>query len=130
LVTRVVLDLRGTFLYKVRPADDQRGLVVTIGDPQQRARRDDEAVSRTFAPVSGTPAAAATTADASAQRSSPAPEPRTPAPSPAPPPATATPSPAPAPATATAADAAAQTPRVAPGTVPAAAGREGAGTPA
>jgi type IV pilus assembly protein PilQ len=108
LVTRVVLDLTGTFLYKVRPADDQQGLVVTIGNPQQRAARDDEAVSRTFA--SRTPAAA------TAARNSPAPAPRTATPSPSPAPAAATPSPAPAPTTATARDAAAQTPRVAPAT--------------
>lgn len=116
LVTRVVLDLRGTFLYKVRPADDQRGLVVTIGDPQQRARRDDEAASRAFATVTAQ-----------------APAPRTPTPSPAPPPVTAAPSPAPAPTTATAADAATQTPRVAPATVATpggAGGREGATTAA
>jgi type IV pilus assembly protein PilQ len=116
LVTRVVLDLTGTFLYKVRPADDQQGLVVTIGNPQQRAARDDEAVSRTFA--SRTPAAA------SSARNSPAPAPRTSTPSPAPPPTTATPSPAPAPTTATAADAAAQTPRVAPAAAPVAAARQ------
>jgi type IV pilus assembly protein PilQ len=56
LVTRVVVDLSGTFLYKVRPAADGRGLVVTIGNPAQRARRDDEAQSRAFG--SSTPAAA------------------------------------------------------------------------
>ncbi|MFP5379542.1 MAG: secretin N-terminal domain-containing protein, partial [Vicinamibacteria bacterium] len=127
LVTRVVLDLRGTFLYKVRPADDQQGLVVTIGNPEERARRDDEAVSRDFAPVAAaaparaaaapaTPPAVATTAQT--RPAAPArvvPEPRTPAPSPAPTPTTATPSPAPAPKTATAADAATPTPRVAAG---------------
>ena len=46
LVTRLVVDLSGTFLYKVRPAADQQSLVVTIGNPAQRARRDDEAQSR------------------------------------------------------------------------------------
>ncbi len=124
LVTRVVLDLRGTFLYKVRPADDQRALIVTIGDPQQRARRDDEAISRTFATVSAQ--APGTAPAATAARSTQAPEPRTPAPSPAPPPSASTPSPAPAPTTATASDAAAPTPRVAPGTVDAVAGRDAA----
>lgn len=116
LVTRVVLDLTGTFLYKVRPAEDQQGLVVTIGNPQQRAARDDEAMSRTFA--SRTPA------QASAGRNSPAPAPRTATPSPAPQPTTATPSPAPAPTTATATDAAAPTPRVAPTSTPALAARQ------
>lgn len=48
LITRVVVDLSGTFLYKVRPAADQKSLVVTIGNPAQRARRDDEAQSRAF----------------------------------------------------------------------------------
>lgn len=115
LVTRVVLDLTGTFLYKVRPADDQQGLVVTIGNPERRARREDEAVSRTFA---------ARMPAQSARRNSPAPTPRTSTPSPAPPPTTATPSPAPAPTTATASDAAAQTPRVAPTSTPALAARQ------
>jgi type IV pilus assembly protein PilQ len=59
LVTRVVIDLSGTFFYKVRPAADQRGLVVSIGNPAQRARRDDEAQS---------PAAAAPPATAAAKR--------------------------------------------------------------
>lgn len=51
LVTRVVLDIGGTFLYRVRPGEDQQSLVVTIGDPSVRARRDDEAQSRAFASV-------------------------------------------------------------------------------
>jgi type IV pilus assembly protein PilQ len=90
LVTRVVVDLSGTFLYKVRPAADQKSVVVTIGNPAQRARRDDEAQSRAFG--------AAAPATANAQRS---PAPR-PAPPPAPvvarsstPPAAAPPAPAP-----------------------------------
>lgn len=58
LVTRVVVDLSGAFLYKVRPAADQRSLVVTIGNPAQRARRDDEAQSRPFATAAATPAPA------------------------------------------------------------------------
>ena len=62
LVTRVVVDLRGTFLYKVRPAASGRGLVVTIGNPAQRARRDDEAQSRAF----GVTAPAATNASTTA----------------------------------------------------------------
>ena len=62
LVTRVVVDLNGTFLYKVRPTADQRGLVVTIGDPAQRARREDEAQSRTFAAARATTAPAQTAA--------------------------------------------------------------------
>ena len=68
LVTRLVVDLGGAFLYKVRPSADQRSLVVTIGNPAQRARRDDEAQSRPFA------AAPATT---TAKRS-PAPRPEAP----------------------------------------------------
>lgn len=68
LVTRVVVDLGGTFLYKVRPSADQKSLVVTIGNPAERARRDDEAQSRTFA---------ATTAPATA-KSAPAPRPEAP----------------------------------------------------
>lgn len=107
LVTRVVVDLRGTFLYKVRPAADQRGLVVTIGNPAQRARRDDEAQSRAFgaapprtasaaAPPAAAPAKAAPpTATPAAARTSPPPA------APAAPRATArraTPAPVPTPA--------------------------------
>lgn len=102
LVTRVVLDLDATFLYKVRPSDDQQSVVVTIGNPQLRARRDDEALSRDF-PARPAPAQAAAAAQA--------PAPRTPTPSPAPTPRTPTPSPAPAPTTATATDAATPTAR-------------------
>ena len=69
LVTRMVVDLGGAFLYKVRPSSDQRSLVVTIGNPAQRARRDDEAQSRPFAA-----APAPTTA-----KRSPAPSPEAPA---------------------------------------------------
>lgn len=71
LVTRVVVDLTGTFLYKVRPTDDQRGLVITVGNPAQRARRDDEAQSRAFASTTP-PATAAVNAAASPPRTSPA----------------------------------------------------------
>lgn len=104
LVTRVVLDLDGTFLYKVRPSEDQQALIVTIGDPDTRARRDDEATSRQFAPRTprtAAPAAAAETIPlpvtpapaVRAMQDRPAPEPRTSSPSPAPVPTTATPSP-------------------------------------
>jgi type IV pilus assembly protein PilQ len=94
LVTRVVVDLSGTFLYKVRPAADAKSVVVTIGNPAQRARRDDEAQSRAFG--------AAAPAAATAQRTTPRPAPATaPATTPAPvvtrsatPPAAATPAPA------------------------------------
>ncbi|BCS33856.1 hypothetical protein TBR22_A30840 [Luteitalea sp. TBR-22] len=78
LVTRVVIDLSGTFLYKVRPAADQRSLVVTIGNPSQRARRDDEALSRAFGAA---PAPAVTRA--ATRPATPAPTPG-PAPTPAP----------------------------------------------
>jgi type IV pilus assembly protein PilQ len=106
LVTRVVVDLNGTFLYRVRPAPDQRSLVVTIGNPSERARRDDEAQSRTFA-AAAAPAAAAR-AETSRRAAPPAPVvTRTSAPVEAPaqaaaekpsaaPPTTKTPAPAPA----------------------------------
>ncbi len=58
LVTRMVVDLSGAFLYKVRPSADQRSLVVSIGNPAQRARRDDEAQSRAFGAPAAAPAAA------------------------------------------------------------------------
>jgi type IV pilus assembly protein PilQ len=58
LVTRMVVDLSGAFLYKVRPSADQRSLVVSIGNPAQRARRDDEAQSRAFGAPPAAPAAA------------------------------------------------------------------------
>jgi type IV pilus assembly protein PilQ len=79
LVTRVVVDLSGTFLYKVRPAANQRGLVITVGNPAQRARRDDEAQSRVFGTARATtpnsrPAAApAATQAPAATTSAPAP---------------------------------------------------------
>ncbi|HTU99114.1 MAG TPA: type IV pilus secretin PilQ [Luteitalea sp.] len=59
LVTRVVVDLSGTFLYKVRPAADGKALVVTVGNPAQRARKDDEAQSRAFGAAAPANAAAA-----------------------------------------------------------------------
>ncbi|WP_396624416.1 type IV pilus secretin PilQ [Luteitalea sp.] len=91
LVTRVVVDLSGTFLYKVRPTADQRSLLVTIGNPSQRARRDDEALSRTFGAAA--PATARASAPASAPAPAPAPTPvvNAPAPEPAPTPAPAPP---------------------------------------
>ena len=67
LITRVVVDLSGTFLYKVRPAADGRSLVVTIGNPSQRARHDDEAQSPVFGAVP-----AARTAQAAAPPAAPA----------------------------------------------------------
>ncbi len=79
LVTRLVVDLSGAFLYKVRPATDQRSLVLTIGNPAQRARRDDEAQSPDLGPsatAAVAPAAAATVVPAGTAR----PEPVTPAP--------------------------------------------------
>jgi type IV pilus assembly protein PilQ len=93
LVTRVVVDLSGTFLYRVRPAADGRAVLVTIGNPAQRARRDDEAQSRAFgaaAPVRAeqtrpAPAGPAATAPAVTRAAS---EPRTPPPAPATPRAT------------------------------------------
>lgn len=79
LVTRVVVDLTGTFLYKVRPGDDLDSVVVTIGNPALRARRDDEALSKDFdrPAVSGrasaqAPATAASTTQA-APRATPLP---------------------------------------------------------
>ncbi len=96
LVTRVVVDLTGTFLYKVRPAADARGLVITVGDPAQRARRDDEAQSRAFGP-----------ARSAATRAAAAPAPAAVVPASA----SAAPAPAPAPAAARAATAKPATPR-------------------
>lgn len=83
LITRVVVDLAGTFIYKVRPAADARSLVVTIGNPSQRAKRDDEAQSREFG---GATAAARATeprptpvaASAPESPAAPAPAPRAP----------------------------------------------------
>ncbi len=72
LVTRLVVDLSGTFLYKVRPAADQRSLVVTIGNPAQRARREDEAESRAFAATSATAAPGRATASRPARTAPPA----------------------------------------------------------
>ena len=66
LLTRLVVDLTGTFLYKVRPAADSRGLVITIGNPADRARRDDEAQSRSFASAPAANGARARTAQAKA----------------------------------------------------------------
>lgn len=60
LVTRLVVDLTGTFLYKVRPTPDRRGLTITIGNPAQRARRDDEAQSGVFGAARATVSAART----------------------------------------------------------------------
>jgi len=84
LVTRLVVDLSADFLYKVRPAPDQRSLVLTIGNPAQRARRDDEAQSRgpgATAPAPATAAAAAAAVTpAVAPAGTPRPEPAAPAP--------------------------------------------------
>ncbi len=87
VVTRLVVDLNGTFLYKVRPSADQKSLVITIGDPNQRARRDDEAQSRAFGKASA-PTAVAAKAPASGPEVVPASAPATPRPASAAPPRT------------------------------------------